>query len=183
MTDSHSDMDKAATAEPAVPVEVRLKHKKSIISEQTADIIGMTGSLVAGGATAKFYVDTSLYKNMSSLGLFDDMKPARRADFKRIEALRDGGKISANEAYYHVQSLVKKNEAKADVLLGRLGVSGWLDRFGLLRAHQKIEAGVWSMAAGSVALGSVLQLTRGLFTKEQEDNLVVDKGAPESPGK
>jgi len=173
---ANNDADnKQETATPVEsPAQGIAAHKKGLISPVVADTIGIGGSVLAAGATAKFYVDTSLYKNMSSLGLFDKMKPARRARFKEIETLRDSGKITGEQSYQMVQSLVKHNETRADELLGRLGANNWMERAGLLRRHQKAEAAVWAMAAGGVALGSVLQLTR--FASEEEEQLAGNGG-------
>jgi hypothetical protein len=62
-----------------------------------------------------------------------------------------------------VDQLIDTNEREARARLSRLGVQSVWDRWHILRRHQKIEATVIAVATCGVTIGSMVQVTRGLF--------------------
>lgn len=136
------------------------------ISERAADVIAVGTSVLASAATAWGYVQRSAYKNMSSLGAFEDMKPRRKKDFDGIEQLLEEGKITPAESFKRVDALVETNEREAVRRLEKMGIKTFSDRWHILRGHQKVETAAFALIAGGVAIGAILPLLReGLVKK------------------
>ncbi len=55
--------------------------------------------------------------------------------------------------------------------LQKTGLIPFLSKWGVLRDHQKMEIAITTAAVAGIALGSVLMITAGLFTKEEEEQL------------
>lgn len=140
-----------------------------MISQVAADAISIASSIAAGAVTGWVYVERSAYKNMSSLGAFDDMKPKRKAAFDEIERGIEHGKISQRQSFHLVDGLIESNEREARNRLLKMGIHNFGDRWNILRTHQKMEAGAYALIAGGVAIGSVLQLTREFVAPPEKD--------------
>lgn len=156
---------------PKDDYQFRAELKKGFISEFAADAIAIGSSLVAGVVTAWSVVQRSAYKNLSSLGAFDDMKPKRKKDFDAIETLREKNLISQKEGFKLVDKLVEVNESEAARRMSELGIESFTSKWSILRGHQKVEALAYAFVAGGVALGAILPLARS-FEKASDDKMV-----------
>ncbi|MBV8938828.1 MAG: hypothetical protein JO089_03190 [Alphaproteobacteria bacterium] len=145
------------------------KHSRGLISKTTADAAAIVSSLVAGAATVWIYVQRNAYKNLSSLGAFDDMKPARKKAFREIKSHVEHGQINPQESFHRLDALIESNEQEALARMKGLGMETMSDRWRILRRHQKLEAVSFAVVAGGVALGAVLPLMQSLHAPDAPD--------------
>lgn len=130
-----------------------------------AEAIAGVSTLVAMAIAFWTNIETKTYKNLSSLGFFEDMKPKRKEDAAKILQQVNHHKISAPEALEAFDHLIDHNAEEVNKRVARIGVNSIADRWKLLRRHQKIEAGLIAAATGGIAFGSLLPVLKNAMAK------------------
>ena len=176
MNDSEQQNTLPVAASAHAPEVVRT-HKQAFISPVFADFIGGVSSLVVGGVTAWGLIKERAYKNFSSLHFFEGMKHQRRKHGEDIIRRLEAGEINGAEAHELTKEGIKKYALMADETLKKAHFGTTLQKFNALRGHQKGEVAITALAYGGIALGSILLITRGMFTK-QEQQALAEKGSP-----
>lgn len=86
------------------------------------------------------------------------------------------GTITQSAADTESRELVTKYAGLSEERMEAIGAGNIFNKFRKLRGHQKAEVIITAGAYGGIALGSVLLLTRGLFTRDERQELE-NKGA------
>lgn len=176
-------MESVAAEHAAVPpaeqaVQNAVPEKQGLISPLFVDVFGGVSSMVAGGVTAWRLIEERAHKNLSSLGLTEDIKHAREAYGSLIRDRVKSGLITPTEGHQQLQAAVKKFESQMDERFRKAGVGPVWKKLDILRDHQKWEVAITAIAVTGIALGSVLLLTKGLFAGEDKQKLDGKNGNP-----
>lgn len=135
-------------------------HSSNVLSPVAVEVIAGGTSIAAGAVSARSLVSGMAYKNMSSLGAVQDMKPQRKEALSLIEQAIDKGTITAEQAFKAVDDLVEVNDRHAWDRFKKFGVNGFRKEWAILRTHQKVEVIAFASLIGGVLLGAVLPLMR-----------------------
>jgi hypothetical protein len=158
-------------------------HPKGFISQLYADIIATVGSITIAGVTAWGGIESRAYKNSSSQGLWNDLKPERAKVGPAIYERALNGDISAKEGHNLLKNAILTGEDIADKRLKTLGSLKIWQQWDLLRNHQKREVMIATVAVGGIALGTTLLMIRGIFSQQQqaEINAKAEGTDPKTP--
>ena len=132
------------------------------------DVTAGISSAVAGALTFWEKTDSLSYKNVSSQGMWDAIKPPRKMRGQEILRRAQSGEITARQAHFELKDAIVKGDQLADETLRVLGSEGIMKQFSLLRTHQKINVALSTLAVTGIALGSILFISRGLFTEQEK---------------
>lgn len=143
--------------------------EKGLMDPRAADAIAIISSLAVALGSGWLYTERNVYKNISSLGGFDDVKPVRKEHFHDIMDKARSGEINRRQSFHMIDNLIEHNELEASARMRNLGIRNFADRWAMLRNHQKLEVLTIAVAAGSVALGSILSTTREWVANRRND--------------
>ena len=150
---------------------VAAKNKQRLVSPFMVDLIGVGSAIAASTVTAWSLIEAKAYKNLSSLGIWNDIKPERIARGREVLKNVERGSLNATQAFKQIDDLIEVGEQGARERLNKIGVRNVVDRWKLLRRHQRAETIISTIAVGGIALGSVLLLTHEMFTKKDREDL------------
>ena len=128
-------------------------------------MISGVSSVVLGSITAWQTILSESYANFTSMDLVDDIKKKFRADFgpSHVSKLKSGS-LSREQSF---DVVVKNNTEYNEAIAQRFrdaGFGKFSKRMELLSTHEKWKIALTSLAVTGVALGSLLLLTKDMFS-------------------
>ena len=142
-----------------------------------AEKIATVGSLITGYFTGRRVIEERSYKNASSIGMWDDIKPKRLHAGAEILGKIKNEHLPPEEAHNLLKTAIQSDETIKKARIAELGSGSVLKQFSLLRSHQKWEVGVTTLASAGIALGSILLFTHEMFSSKDRNDMA-SKGNP-----
>ncbi len=134
-----------------------------------AEIITGVSSVLLGSLTAWQTILSESYSNFTAMDLVDDIKKKFRDDFgpQHVEKLKARGYTSEESFNIIVKNNKDYNKAIAE-RFQEAGFGKFSKRMELLSSHEKWKIALTSLAVTGVTLGSLLLLTKDLFSEKKE---------------
>ena len=171
---------------PSADATAASMHKHKAVSViNSPDVVVGVSSLVAGGLTAKRLIEERAYKNVSSHGLWDDIKPLRVSAGTKIVKQALAREITPQEAHTMLKEDIFQDGIMKRERLKKLGSDTFLKQYELLRPHQKWEVAIAGLTSFGIALGSLLLFSHEMFSKKEREELANkgnDTAPPAEPG-
>lgn len=162
-----------AIASPADGNNLMPKNHKSygFINTTMIEIGAGVMSIAAGAAAAWEQVTEQAYKNFSQLDAFAKTKAERIERFQHIKKQQIEHKITLNDAFKQVDSLIEETEGDVNKTFADAGVDTLTKKWQILRGHQKVKTVIYAGAALGLSLVALIPIGRSLFTKEEKDEI------------
>jgi hypothetical protein len=152
-----------------VAADVHGAAKQKVLTPLVVDTVAAASSLAAGGVMAWREVLSESYANFTSLDLVDDIKKKYRKDFgPELSKKIASGHISKDAA---TDAILKQNENYNKAIAMRFeeaGFGSFANRLKLLNTHEKWKIGLTALAVTGVALGSIMLITKDLFSSKAQ---------------
>lgn len=165
-----SPIETPANPVPQEGVVERVK-RRGFFTPLMIDVIAGVSSIAAGAMTVWQMVEERAHKNLSSLGLIEDIKGRREKFGQKITGLREKGLYTEMHAASKIAKGSQLFEHKIDERFAEMGYGSFIKKLRVLRDHQYIGIGLAAVAFAGLAMTSVVYLARSAFTKEQLDEI------------
>jgi hypothetical protein len=154
--------------------------RDSMRSEVAIELAGAAGSLMAGAVTAWRLVMERSHSNLSTLGIFRDLKPKRDKWGEEHVAAMEG--MPREESAKLIRQASAKYQSQLSTRLDAAGYKTFSERLDILHSFQKWEVAITSLAVTGVALGSIVYVAKTLFGNQQpEKEASPEKTLPKEP--
>ncbi len=169
---------------PALPAQ-----KPTLLTPMMVEFGAAASSMLMGAVTAWRLVMERSFSNFSSLQLTTDLKAWRDAEGQHLQTLVPRYTVNWNEGaskyticktdphtptlpdYLHTR-IKSASDTYQELLHRRFQESeyeGFAARLKMLHPHQKWEVAITSLAVTGVALGSILLLTKDIFSSMKDE--------------
>lgn len=153
--------------------------RKPFFNEHTVDLIGAGGSIIAGGVTAWQMIERDFHNNFSTLQLTKDLKdPRDKWGSDHVKNITGKGTkaISSDESARLIIEQSRRYQSDLSSRKIAAGFKTFFDRTRLIHPVQWGAIAITSLAVTSVAIGSLLLLTKDIFKSTPDKAKQDDKG-------